>query len=186
MAEMIFDVVVEYFKGFDKEGKPGDLDRGNASSDKKWLRELSKNPETKLNVYFKSEEDLQKLLDSGSFQNEVTNPMTGETSTRIKEGNEEYGIGKYIQLKMKLDDKREYVDRKTKEIKESQRGGLLKITVWDDEKKAFVPYDYDTLGAPANGSEAKVRFDDRYLRPMNLGFTSVIEYVEYESSEVDF
>ena len=55
------------------------------------------------------------------------------------------------------------------------------------EKKAFLPYDYDKMGAPANGSEAKVRFDDRFLRPMNLGFTSVIEFVEGDKGDgVDF
>ena len=176
--EHVFDVVVEFAKIFDQEGKPADIDRGDAQSNQKWLRELAKNPETKVNVYFKTEEDLQKLMDSETFNNETTNPQTGATGTRVKDGNSELGIGKYIQLKRKLSDLKEYKDRKTGEIKEFEAGGLLSVTMWDDEKKAFVPYDYGKMGAPANGSEAKVRFDDKYLRPMNLGFTSVIEYAE--------
>ena len=176
--EHVFDVVVEYFKGFDQEGKPGDIDRGDAQSSHKWLRELAKNPVTVVNVYFKTEEDLEKLMNSETFQNETTNPQTGATGTRVKEGNSELGIGKYIQLKRKLSDLKEYKDRKTGEIREFEAGGLLSVTMWDDEKGAFVPYDYDKMGAPANGSEAKVRFDDRFLRPMNLGFTSVVEYTE--------
>lgn len=178
MTEHVFDVITEYNKIFDQEGKPADIDRGDAQSSHKWLRELAKNPVTVLNVYFKTEEDLEKLMNSETFNNETTNPQTGATGTRVKEGNSELGIGKYIQLKRKLSDPKEYKDRKTGEIKEFEAGGLLSVTMWDDEKKAFVPYDYDAMGAPANGSEAKIRFDDRYLRPMNLGFTSVVEYVE--------
>jgi len=185
--EHIFDVVVEYAKVFDQEGKPGDIDRGDAQSNQKWLRELAKNPETKINVYFKTEEDLQKLMDSETFNNETTNPQTGATGTRIKEGNLDLGIGKYLQLKRKLSNLKEYKDRKTGEIKEFEAGGILSVTMWDEEKKAFVPYDYDEMGAPANGSEAKVYFDDRYLRPMNLGFTSIIEYTEEgHNNGVDF
>ena len=187
MTEHVFNVVVEYTKVFDQEGKPADIDRGDAQSNQKWLRELAKNPETKINVYFKTEEDLQKLMDSETFNNETTNPQTGATGTRVKEGNSELGIGKYLQLKRKLSDLKEYKDRKTGEIKEFEAGGLLSVTMWDEEKGAFVPYDYDKMGAPANGSEAKVRFDDRYLRPMNLGFTSVIEYTEEGGNDgVDF
>jgi len=187
MTEHVFNVVVEYTKVFDQEGKPADIDRGDAQSNQKWLRELAKNPETKINVYFKTEEDLQKLMDSETFQNETTNPQTGATGTRVKEGNSEFGIGKYIQLKRKLSDIKEYKDRKTGEIKEFEAGGLLSVTMWDGEKGAFVPYDYDKMGAPANGSEAKIRFDDRYLRPMNLGFTFVVEYTEEGGNDgVDF
>jgi len=189
MTEHVFDVVVEYTKVFDQEGKPADIDRGDAQSNQKWLRELAKNPETKINIYFKTEEDLQKLMDSETFQNETTNPQTGATGTRVKEGNSELGIGKYLQLKRKLSDLKEYKDRKTGEIKEFEAGGLLSVTmgVMKEGKLVFVPYDYDKMGAPASGSEAKIRFDDRYLRPMNLGFTSVIEYTEEGGNDgVDF
>jgi len=189
MTEHVFNVVVEYTKVFDQEGKPADIDRGDAQSNQKWLRELAKNPETKINIYFKTEEDLQKLMDSETFQNETTNPQTGATGTRVKEGNSELGIGKYLQLKRKLSDLKEYKDRKTGEIKEFEAGGLLSVTmgVMKEGKLVFVPYDYDKMGAPASGSEAKIRFDDRYLRPMNLGFTSVIEYTEEGGNDgVDF
>lgn len=186
MTDQIFTMTIEYPRIFDKPGQYADLDRGDAKSQQKWLRELAKNPETKFNAYFNSEEDMQKLLDSETFENETTNPQTGGKSTRIKDGNPELGIGKYVQLKRKLSDIKEFVDRKTGDLKEFEAGGLLKVTVYDEEKDAFVPYDYEKLGAPANGSVAKVRFNDKYMRPMNLGFVEVVEFTEGESEGVDF
>jgi hypothetical protein len=175
-----YNFVVEYPKIFDREGQYGDVDRGDAKSKQKWLRELAKNPEVKIRCYFTSEEDMQDLLQDDNFQNEVLNPQTGQTVTRIKDGNEEYGIGKYIDLKNKLTDIREFPDSKTGEIIEKDYGGVPEVVVMkvDDEgKKSFVKYDYDELGAPSNGSEARIRFHPRFMRPMKIGFTKLIEYM---------
>lgn len=186
-----YTFVVEYTKIFDKEGKPGDLDRGDAKSREPWLRALAKNPEVKLRAYFTSEEDLQDLLQDSNFQNEVTNPKTGATSTRVKQGNPDLGIGKYLDLKNKLSDVREFIDNKTGDLVEKDYGGVPEVVVMvtsEEGKKTFVPYNYEELGAPANGSEARIRFHPRYLRPEKIGFTNLIQWVEGggEASEDGF
>lgn len=178
-----YTMILEYPKLFNKEGKPGDLDRGDAKSTKKWLRDLSKNPEAKVNCYFTSEEDVQDLIETEGFENEVTNPQTGATSTRIKEGNSEYGVGKYIQLKRKLSDVKEFVDRKTGEVKEVDYGGAPTVVYRkedEDGKAFFEEYSYDELGPISNGSEAKIKFHEKYLRLEKVGVTNLIEWVESE------
>lgn len=183
MTDLIMEMVVEYTKIFDRPGDFGDIDRGNPTSQEKWLRDLAKNPETKLNAYFQTEEDLQKLMSTPGFENIVTNPQTGAKSERVKEGNPDFGIGKYITLKRKLNDVREYVSKKTKQVETFDAGGIIAVTAYDDEEGAFVPYDYDTLGAPANGSVAKIKFNAKYLRPIKIGFVEVIEFVEHEEED---
>src|SRR6056297_119571 len=152
---MTLDMILEYAKVFDAEGKPGDLDKGDANSDQKWLRELFKNPEAKVNAYFTSEDQIEALSEYPGFERMVTNPKTGQEIDRIKDGTEEYGIGKYIQLKRKMEDKREFRDKKGN-IQEMDKGGLpgVKIMVNGD----FVEYDYEQYAPIGNGTESKVRF----------------------------
>jgi len=184
------DMVLEYAKIFDQEGKPGDVDRGNPKADAKWLRELSKNPEAKVNAYFTSDEQIDFLCEFPGFDRMVTNPQTGVEVDRIKDGNPDLGIGKYIQLKRKMEDIREFKD-KNGEIQEMDKGGapVVKIlSVTTDEEtgettEAYVEYDYDTLGAPSNGTEAKVRFEPRYMRLDAIAVTNLIEYIEGDSED---
>lgn len=184
-----YTFVVEYARIFDREGQPGDVDRGDAKSQKAFLRQLAKNPVVRVNCYFTSEEDLQDLLQDENFQAEVLNPQTGQMVNRIKDGNEEFGIGKYIELKNKMEDIREFPDRKTGNIVEKDYGGVPVIVVQKETEagKVWEEYDYDELGAPANGSEARIKFHPRYLRPTKIGFTKVVEYVaESEVGEDGF
>jgi len=183
---MTLDMVLEYTKIFDQEGKPADLDRGNPKADQKWLRELAKNPEAKVNAYFKSDEQIEFLEGFDGFDRIVTNPQTGEEVDRIKDGNPDLGIGKYIQLKRKMDDIREFKNKQG-QIEEMDKGGapVVKIlsVLEDGESEAYVEYDYDTLGAPSNGTEAKVRFEPRYMRLDAIAVTNLIEYVEEDEDD---
>lgn len=168
-----------------QNGKPGDIDRGNPKADQKWLRELAKNPEAKMNAYFTSEEQIDFLCEFDGFDRITTNPQTGEQVDRIKEGNEEYGIGKYIQLKRKLNDIREFKNKQG-QIEEMDKGGAPVVKILDvleDETEAYVEYDYDTLGAPSNGTEAKVRFEPRYMRIDAVAITNLIEYIEEDQDD---
>lgn len=186
MAKKTYTMVLEYAKIFDQEGKPGDLDRGNAQSKQKWLRELAKNPVASVNAYFTSEADMEDLLADPNFDNEVTNPQTGAKSERIKDGNSEFGIGKYIQLKRKMDDKVEFVDKKTGDLKEIDKGGAPSVKILDEAGEKFVEYDYDELGPIANGSTSKVRFEvygKGATRLEAFGVTELVEFVEYEEEE---
>lgn len=180
---MTLDMVLEYAKVFDAEDQPGDLDRGKADSDKKWLRELSKNPEAKVNAYFTSEEQIDFLKGYDGFDEIVKNPQTGEETSRIKEGNEEFGIGKYIVLKRKLNDIREYRNKQG-EIKEMDKGGAPSVKIL--EADAFVDYDYSEYGPVGNGTESKVRFEPKYMRLEALGITDLVEFSDEPYDEDDF
>lgn len=184
---MTLDMVFEYAKIFDKEGQPADLDRGNPKADQKWLRELAKNPEAKVNCYFTSEEQIEFLEGFDGFERFTQNPQTGEQVDRIKEGNPDLGIGKYIQLKRKLNDIREFKNKQG-QIQEMDKGGAPVVKILDVSEdgttEAYVDYDYDTLGAPSSGTEAKVRFEPRYMRLEAMAVTNLIEYVE--GDEHDF
>lgn len=185
------NMIVEYSKIFDAEGQVGDVDRGKADSDKKWLRDLSKNPEAKINIYFPDEETKQKLLDAG-FTNEVTNPKTGETSTRIKKGNEEFGIGEYIQVKRKINDKREFFNKKTGQEEILDFGGFPRVLVIQKDDNGKITekeeYNYGELGAPMNGSTADIILDLYNGNPRleAVGFTEVLEYTGGGNDEAPF
>lgn len=183
-----YTMVLEYAKVFDQEGKFGDLDRGDPKSTQKWLRDLAKCPTASVNCYFTSEEDMQDLLETEGFQNEVLNPQNGAKSYRIKDGNEEFGIGKFIQLRRKSSDIREIVDRKSKtgEIKEVEFGGPVTVvyqTENEEGKQVFKEYDYDELGPITGGSTALVKFHPNYMRLEKLGVTNLVEWVDNGSED---
>ena len=192
MAKITFDMILAFPKVFDQQGKPGDIDRGDEKSQQKWLRELSKNPVAVVDAYFTSEADVQELLQHENFENLVVNPQTGAESTRIKEGNPEYGIGKYIKLKRKINDTVEFVDRKTGELKEIDKGGVPSVKMLKVEDGKIVdnqPYDYEELGPIGNGSEAKVRFElygKGATRIDAIGVTKLVQYEEINGEGEDF
>lgn len=177
-----YEFVLEYAKVLDIEGLGGP-DCGDAQSPKKWLRELSKNPVFKVNAYFTSEEDMQDLLQNPLFENEVINPQTQEKTTRIKEGDSQYGIGRYITLSRKTVDVREIMDKK-KGLVEVDYGGAPKVLVKKDD--VWVDYDVEDeeLGLIGNGSSAKIRFHPKYLRLEKVGVTELIEFID-NTDEVD-
>ena len=188
-----YSMVLAYAKIFDLatitdeagntlEGKPGDIDRGDPKSTQKWLRELAKAPVATVDAYFTSEVDLEDFKSLPGFDDVVTNPQTGEKSTRIKDGNEEYGIGKYIRLKRKLIDSVEFVDKQGN-LKVVDKGGAPSVKILDTsgEDDVFVEYDYLTLGAPSNGTESRVRFEvygkNATTRLEAFGITNLVEFV---------
>lgn len=192
MPKKTYEMVLNYPKIFDleaigKAGFPGDIDRGDAKSEKKWLRELSKNPVSMVDAYFTSDEDLKDFTEIQGFEDKVVNPQTGEESTRIKEGDSSLGIGKYIKLKRGFNDKLEYIDKKTGDLKELDKGGAPSVKIMSAEGDAFLPYDYLTMGCPASGTEAKVRFEvygrHATTRLEAIGITNLVEWVEYEEDE---
>lgn len=187
---MTLDMVLEYTKIFDQEGKPGDIDRGDPKSSEKWLRDLAKNPKATGNFYFTSEEQIEFLENYEGFERMVNNPKTGAEVDRIKEGNPDLGIGKYIVLTRRMEDLKEFVNKKG-ELQELDKGGVPSVKILtpteDGTGEVFVEYDYDELGAPSNGTEAKVRFEPRYMRLEAIGITNLIEYVDGEGfGEEDF
>jgi len=189
MAKKTYDMVLAYPKVFDREGQPGDVDRGDPKSSQKWLRELSKNPVAVVDAYFTSEEDLNDLLATPGFEDTVVNPQTGEESSRIKNGDSDLGIGKYIKLKRRINDVVEFIDNKTGNVKQVDKGGFPGVKILSEDGSKFVEYDYDTLGAPSNGTKSKVRFEiygKGATRLEALGITELIEFVPNPDYEEEF
>jgi hypothetical protein len=175
MAKLTYDMVLEYAQVFEEN-----MDKGDPESSQKFMRELAKSGgQTKVNAYFTSEEQIAELEQAG-FERMATNPQTGEKVDRIKDGNPDYGIGKYMVLKRKFTDVREVKDRKTGEFKEVEFGGLPKVVdLRDLDNKRIWSYEED--GRLGNGTEAKVMIDlykSSTVRLEAIGITKHVEYVE--------
>jgi hypothetical protein len=166
-------MVLEYAKVFESN-----LDKGDENSSEKWMRELFKSGgQAKVNAYFTSEDQIADLVANG-FERMAINPKTKEEIDRIKTGNPEFGIGKYISLKRKLSDQKEIKDRKTGEFKVVEFGGLPKVVdlrnlpdkrMWSVEEDGFL----------GNGTEAKVMLDlygGSGLRLEAIGVTKLVEW----------
>ena len=184
MPKIMFEAVLEYAKVFDQEGKSGDIDRGDAKSSQKWLRELAKNPHAVVNCYFTKQEDIDRILNHENFDNKVVNPQTGAESTRIKAGRAEFGLGQYLQLKRKLTDQVEFIDRKTGELVVVDKGGApeVKLVEFVDGAIESTNYDYDENGPIGNGTKALVVFELYGKGATRLEKIGVTDLVHYEQN----
>ena len=180
MAKVTLDMVLEYAQVFEKN-----MDKGNAESTEKWLRDLAKSGgQTKVNCYFTSEDQIAELEKQG-FEATGINPKNGEAFNRIKDGNPEFGIGKYIVLKRPLKDVKEFKNKKTGEFEEMDFGGLPKIVdLRDFPNKRY--WDVEVDGELGNGTEAKVQFDLYKGTPKRLeaiGVTNLVEWSAMDNQE---
>ena len=87
MPKYTMEMVLEYAKVF-----PENADMGNPDGSRAAQAVYQKGGQYAVNAYFTSEDQIQKLLDDGLDPR----PMNND---RIKEGQEEFGIGKFIALK---------------------------------------------------------------------------------------
>lgn len=178
MAKHTLDMVLEYAKVFEEN-----MDKGDAESNQKWLRDLAKSGgQTVVNAYFTSEEQIAYMEEQG-FERMAVNPQTGAQVDRIKDGNAEFGIGKYIQLKRKFSDLKEIKNRKTGEFEEIEFGGLPKVVdLRDMDNKRLWSLEED--GPLGNGTKAKVMFDMYKGTTLRLEAIGVTEHVAYEQNDV--
>ena len=174
MAKHVMEMVLEYARVFAENA-----DMGNAESDQKWLRELAKNGgQTVVNCYFTSEDQIDAIVEAG-FERMALNPRTNEPVDRIKEGNPDFGIGKYLTLKRKLSDVREFKDKKTGEFINYDFGGLPKVVdLRDMNNKRFWSFAED--GPLGNGTRAMVEFDMYKGTTMRLEAVGILDHVAYE------
>lgn len=182
MAKHTMDMVLEYAQVFEQN-----MDKGDPAHNEKFMRDLAKSGgQTKVNCYFTSEQQIADLIEAG-FNRMALNPRTGQEVDRIKSGNAEFGIGKYITLKRKFSDIREIKDRKTGEFKEIEFGGLPKVVdLRNYPDKKFWSFEED--GALGNGTEAKVMFDlykESTLRLEAIGVTKLVEYEQNAGGNPD-
>lgn len=182
MAKHTFDMVLEYARVFEQN-----MDKGDPEHKEKFMRDLAKNGgQTKVNCYFTSEDQI-KALEQAGFSRDAINPRTGEKVDRIKEGNPEFGIGKYLTLKRKFRDLKEVKDTKTGEFKDVDFGGLPKVVdLRNFPEKRMWSFEED--GALGNGTEAKVMFDlykESTLRLEAIGVTKLVEYEQNQQPSGD-
>jgi hypothetical protein len=179
MTKHTYDMVLEYAKVFEDN-----LDMGDENHSEKWMRELYKSGgQSTVNAYFTSEEQIADLEANG-FERMTINPKTKADVDRIKDGNPDFGIGKYIVLKRKFSDPKEVKDRKTGEFKIVEFGGLAKIVdlrnlpdkrLWSLEEDGFL----------GNGTEAKVMFDVYKGIQVRLEAIGVTKLVEWEANQTN-
>lgn len=177
MAKHTLDMVLEYAKVFEVN-----MDKGDPESGEKWLRELAKSGgQTVVNAYFTSEDQIAYMEEQG-FERIALNPKKKVEVDRIKDGNPEFGIGKYIQLKRKFSDVKEVKNRKTGEFEEVEFGGLPKVVdLRDMDNKRLWSFEED--GPLGNGTEAKVMFDMYKGNTLRLEAIGVTNHVAYEASD---
>lgn len=176
MSKHTFDMILSYAQVF-----PENADMGDEKSTEAWLRKLAKEGgQTKVNAYFTSEEQIEQLVQAG-FERMATNPKSGAEVDRIKDGNPDLGIGKYITLKRKINDKREYVG-KDGELGELDFGGFPKIVDLRDmdNKRIWSLEDDGYLG---DGTAAKVKFDMYKGTSLRLEAIGITELVSWEPEQ---
>lgn len=176
MAKHTMDMVLEYAQVFEQN-----MDKGDPEHSEKFMRDLAKSGgQTKVNCYFTSEQQIEDLVASG-FNRMALNPRTKEEVDRIKDGNPEFGIGKFITLKRKFSDIKEIRDRKTGEFKDVEFGGLPKVVdLRNYPEKRMWSFEED--GPLGNGTEAKVMFDLYKESTIRLEAIGVTKHVPYEQN----
>jgi len=187
-------MVLEYAKVF-----PENADMGNPDGPRAAQAVHQKGGQYTVNAYFTSEDQIQELVDGGLD----LNPMNSE---RIKTGNEEFGIGKYIVLKRPVPDNIKTFENKEGPVEVNYGGapGIWNLTQFvkpdnwdtltDKEKVAAVNnanftrsgWSFEGNGPLGNDSRGLVQFEVYSngvgVRLKNIG---VIDHVSYEPNTTD-
>jgi hypothetical protein len=180
MAKFDFKMILQYARVFTHNADMGDPDASPKSVAGGIAR---KGGQTVVNAWFTSEEDLQKLVDSGLELKPMGHPRIKEPN----DGDDGYGIGKFLQLKRDLEDNIHVFDNKGKKV-EVNYGGLPKIVdLRNPEAKKLWNVDED--GELGNGTEAIVRFETysrgNGIRLEAIAVEKLVEYTPQTVSEYE-
>ena len=176
MPKYTMDMVLEYAKVFPENADMGDPDGSRAAQ-----AVHSKGGQYKVNLYFTDEEQIQQLLGDGLDPR----PMNND---RIKEGNEAFGIGKYITLKRPFPDNIKTFENKNGTVDVNYGGapGVVNLTEGAENKRWW---SYEEDGLIGNGSRAMVQFETYSkgagLRLIAVGVTDHVAYEGGGSTEDD-
>lgn len=174
MAKYTMEMVLEYAKIF-----PENADMGNPDGGKAAKAVHAKGGQYVVNAYFTSEDQIEKLLADGMDPK----PMNND---RVVQGNEAYGIGKFIKLKRPVPDNIKTFENKNGPVEVNYGGsvGVVNLTNGTENKSWWSLQEDGPLG---NGTRAMVQFemyaDGAGLRLVNVG---VLEHVPYESSNSSY
>lgn len=147
---MKFDLkmVLEYPKVFAENYDKGDPEAPLKSVQGALGR---KGGQTIVNGYFTSQADIDKLIQAGLD----LKPMNYD---RILDGNQEFGIGKFIKIKRDFKDNIKKFTQKDGSVVEVNYGGLPRVIDFRDPQNKK-DWDVEKDGFLGNGTEAIVRFD---------------------------
>ena len=175
MPKFDMPMVLEYAKVFEQNADMGDPSAPPKSAQGSIAK---KGGQTVVNAYFTSDADIEKLIEAGLD----LKPLGYD---RILEGNEEFGIGKFMRLKRDLKDNIRTFENKGKKV-EVNYGGLPKIVDFRDPENKRL-WDYDEDGELGNGTEAIVRFDvysdGAGVRLEAIAVTKLVEFEPEDKSE---
>lgn len=169
MADYTFEMTLEWANIFEQNADMGDPTAPPKSAAGSIAR---KGGQTVVNAYFNNQEDLDKLIADGLDLKPLGND-------RILEGNENFGIGKFIKLKRGVaDDIRTFKNNKGEPV-EVNFGGLPKVVNATDMAKKSI-WDYEKDGKVGNGSIALVNFevysDGAGVRLKRVAVTELVVY----------
>jgi len=168
MAKYAMDMVLEYAKVFEEN-----RDMGNDDNDT-GRKIASHGGQFVTNAYFTDEAQIEKLISDGMKEVNLGYP-------RVKEGNADYGIGKYVKIGRYFEDVKVFKDKQGNP-KEMDFGGqptIINLTNGVENKSIWSFSDDGELG---NGTVAKVQFEVyRNGAGLRLLAIAVQEHVPFES-----
>lgn len=168
MPKYTMEMVLEYAKVF-----PQNADMGDPNGNKTQKSIADKGGQYVVNAYFTSQDQIDKLLEEGLDPS----PMNSE---RIKEGNEAFGIGKFMSLKRPVPDNEKTFENKNGTVTINYGGapGVVDLREGNENKRWW---SYEDDGLIGNGTRAMVQFETYSngagVRLKNVG---ILELVEYE------
>jgi hypothetical protein len=161
------EMVIEY-----AQVSPDNADMGDPEGSKAAKAVAAKGGQYKFNGYFTSQEQIDTLLEGGLDPH----PMNGN---RIKDGNQEYGIGKYMEFKRPVPDNIKTFENKNGTVVVNYGGpiGVVNLTEGKENKRWW---NFEEDGLIGNGSKVTVQFetysDGAGVRPKNIGVTELVPY----------
>ena len=176
MAKYTMDMVLEYARIF-----PENADLGDPEGSRTAQSVHQKGGQYITNAYFTEEQQIQHLESEGLD----LHPMN---SDRIKVGNQDFGVGKYMKVKRLLSDVKNFVNRKGEDITIDYGGAHTVVNLTEGREKKRL-WDYNEDGLIGNGSKAKVQFEvyanGAGVRLLNVGVTEHVIYDNETISEDD-
>lgn len=170
MARYTMEMILEYARVF-----PENADMGDPNGNKLQKDLAKKGGQYITNAYFTDYDQIEKLTAEGLN----LEPMGNK---RIIDGNQEFGVGKFMKIKRDLADNIKSFDNKKKGTTEVNYGGPVGvIDLRDPANKRHWSLEDD--GALGNGTKAMVQFDvysgGSGIRLVNVG---ILEHVPYQSN----
>jgi hypothetical protein len=176
MAKYTMDMILEYAKVF-----PENADMGSPDGPRAAQAVHQNGGQFITNAYFTDEEQISKLEAEGLD----LHPMN---SDRIRQGNADLGIGKYMKVKRKVSDVKNFTDRNGEPVT-IDYGGAPKVVNLTEGRESKRMWDFSSDGPLGNGTKAKVQFEvyanGAGVRLLNVGVTDHVPYEDNVVSEDD-